>query len=379
VPDPAQWAGLPVDLAATVHGSAVVACSDSFFSAPANMLQPGLSRRMSDGWETARRRDSGNDWAVIRLAGHALPAVAEVDTTHYRGNAPDHLLLAGSDAERDPDEWFPLLPPTRLQPDTSHRFRLPTDRPVTHVRLDIVPDGGVARFRLFGQLTERGLAAVARRHAELTQLTGGPPAPAPGPTTAPGTAAVPEPVAVPHPTVAPGPVAAHDSAAVPGSAGATTAADLPPGAAARMLAVAVEEVRAGLAEGGIPIGAALFGPDGELLGRGHNRRVQDGDPSMHAETAAFRAAGRQRSYRGTTMVTTLSPCWYCSGLVRQFGISRVVVGEARTFHGGHDWLAAHGVEVVLLDDPTCVALMTDFIATNPTLWYEDIGESGEVP
>jgi creatinine deaminase len=141
------------------------------------------------------------------------------------------------------------------------------------------------------------------------------------------------------------------------------------------LAVAVEEARAGLAEGGIPIGAALFGADGALLGRGHNRRVQDGDPSMHAETAAFRAAGRQRTYRGTTMVTTLSPCWYCSGLVRQFGISRVVVGEARTFHGGHDWLAEHGVEIVLLDDPACVALMTDFIAARPELWYEDIGES----
>ncbi|SES40212.1 cytosine deaminase [Streptomyces sp. yr375] len=140
------------------------------------------------------------------------------------------------------------------------------------------------------------------------------------------------------------------------------------------LAVAVAEARAGLAEGGIPIGAALFGPDGTLLGRGHNRRVQDGDPSMHAETAAFRAAGRQRTYRGTTMVTTLSPCWYCSGLVRQFGISRVVIGEAATFHGGHDWLAEHGVEIVLLDDPECVAMMRDFIEKNPALWNEDIGD-----
>ncbi|MXQ59341.1 deaminase [Streptomyces sp. XHT-2] len=140
------------------------------------------------------------------------------------------------------------------------------------------------------------------------------------------------------------------------------------------LAAALEEARAGLAEGGIPIGAALYGPDGALLGRGRNRRVQDGDPSMHAETAAFRAAGRQRSYRGTTMVTTLSPCWYCSGLVRQFGISRVVVGEAVTFHGGHDWLAGHGVEVVVLDDPECVAMMREFTARNPELWGEDIGE-----
>jgi cytosine deaminase len=141
-----------------------------------------------------------------------------------------------------------------------------------------------------------------------------------------------------------------------------------------MLEVAIEEARAGLAEGGIPIGAALFGADGTLLGRGHNRRVQDDDPSMHAETAAFRAAGRQRTYRGTTMVTTLSPCWYCSGLVRQFGITNLVVGEAATFSGGHDWLARHGVSVTVLDDGRCRQLMTDFIAARPQLWFEDIGE-----
>ncbi|ROP52587.1 nucleoside deaminase [Streptomyces sp. PanSC9] len=140
------------------------------------------------------------------------------------------------------------------------------------------------------------------------------------------------------------------------------------------LATAVEEARAGLAEGGIPIGAALYGPDGALLGRGHNRRVQDGDPSAHAETAAFRAAGRQRTYRGTTMVTTLSPCWYCSGLIRQFGISRVVVGEARTFHGGHDWLAAHGVEILVVDDAECAAMMRSFVEDQPDLWNEDIGD-----
>ncbi|MFI2370437.1 nucleoside deaminase [Streptomyces sp. NPDC018833] len=144
--------------------------------------------------------------------------------------------------------------------------------------------------------------------------------------------------------------------------------------ARRWLATAVAEARAGLAEGGIPIGAALYGADGRLLGCGRNRRVQDGDPSTHAETAAFRAAGRQRSYRGTTMVTTLSPCWYCSGLVRQFRISRVVIGEARTFHGGHDWLAEHGVEVVLLDDAGCAAMMRAFIEEHPDLWNEDIGE-----
>jgi creatinine deaminase len=146
-----------------------------------------------------------------------------------------------------------------------------------------------------------------------------------------------------------------------------------PADTAAMLAVAVAEARASRAEGGIPIGAALFAADGTLLGRGHNRRVQDDDPSMHGETAAFRNAGRQTSYRGTTMVTTLSPCWFCSGLIRQFGIPRVIIGEARTFYGGHDWLAENGVEIVLLDDPECVQMMTEFIAAEPALWNEDIG------
>jgi cytosine/creatinine deaminase len=141
-----------------------------------------------------------------------------------------------------------------------------------------------------------------------------------------------------------------------------------------LLDTALDEARTGLEEGGVPIGAALFAADGTLLGRGRNRRVQDDDPSMHAETAAFRAAGRQRDYRSTVMVTTLSPCWYCSGLVRQFGIGAVVIGEARTFSGGHDWLAELGVAVTVLDDERCVALMTDFIAARPELWYEDIGE-----
>lgn len=142
----------------------------------------------------------------------------------------------------------------------------------------------------------------------------------------------------------------------------------------QMLDVAVAEARTGLAEGGIPIGAALFRADGELLGAGHNRRVQNDDPSVHAETDAFRAAGRQRGYRSTIMVTTLSPCWYCSGLVRQFGIGAVVIGEARTFHGGHDWLAENGVTVTVLDDERCVAMMAEFISASPELWAEDIGE-----
>jgi cytosine deaminase len=161
-----------------------------------------------------------------------------------------------------------------------------------------------------------------------------------------------------------------DASAPPGTVGVMAAPSADPSG---LLAVAIAEARAGAAEGGVPIGAALFNRDGVLLGSGHNRRVQDGDPAMHAETAAFRAAGRRASYVDTVMVTTLSPCWYCSGLVRQFGIGAVVIGEDRTFHGGHDWLAEHGVKITLLDDTECVALMTEFIAARPDLWNEDIG------
>ena len=140
------------------------------------------------------------------------------------------------------------------------------------------------------------------------------------------------------------------------------------------LAVALEEARAGLAEGGIPIGAALFTRDGELLGRGHNRRVQEGDPSLHGETDAFRRAGRRRSYRDTVMVTTLAPCWYCSGLVRQFGIGKVVVGESVNFDGGVDWLREAGVEVADLASAECIELLGGYIAAHPEIWNEDIGE-----
>ncbi len=140
------------------------------------------------------------------------------------------------------------------------------------------------------------------------------------------------------------------------------------------LNVAIDEAAAGLAEGGIPIGAALFDSSGRLLGRGHNRRVQDGDAAMHAETAAFHDAGRQRSYRDTTMVTTLAPCWYCSGLVRQFGIGRVIIGDDVNFEGGQDWLAECGVEIVVLRDPAMIETMANFIRDNPALWNEDIGE-----
>jgi creatinine deaminase len=143
---------------------------------------------------------------------------------------------------------------------------------------------------------------------------------------------------------------------------------------AAMLAVAIEEARTGLSEGGIPIGAALYTREGELLGRGHNRRVQDDDPSSHGETDAFRNAGRRRSYRDAVMVTTLSPCWYCSGLIRQFGIGAVIIGESRTFAGGADWLREAGVTVVDLDSTECRDLLQSFIAEHPEIWDEDIGE-----
>jgi cytosine/creatinine deaminase len=141
-----------------------------------------------------------------------------------------------------------------------------------------------------------------------------------------------------------------------------------------MLRIAVEEARAGLREGGIPIGSALFDGAGELLGRGHNQRVQRDDPSAHAETEAFRNSGRRRSYRDTTIATTLAPCWYCSGLIRQFGIGAVVVGESRTFRGGIDWLREAGVQVLDLDSAECAQLLQSFIAERPDVWAEDIGE-----
>jgi len=148
---------------------------------------------------------------------------------------------------------------------------------------------------------------------------------------------------------------------------------LEPEPARRFLEVALEEARLGLAEGGIPIGAALFHRDGTLLGRGRNRRVQQDDPSVHGETDAFRNAGRRRHYADCVMVTTLSPCWFCSGLVRQFGIGAVVMGESQNFSGGHGWLAEHGVEVLDLEDSECVELLSGFISTHHDLWFEDIG------
>lgn len=140
-----------------------------------------------------------------------------------------------------------------------------------------------------------------------------------------------------------------------------------------MLKIAIDEARQGVVEGGIPIGAALFDFQGRLLGRGHNRRIQENDPSVHGETDAFRRAGRQRTYRDKIMVTTLAPCWYCSGLVRQFGIPTVVVGESVNFRGGIDWLRESGIEVVDLRSTECIELLADYIRENPAIWNEDIG------
>jgi cytosine/creatinine deaminase len=141
-----------------------------------------------------------------------------------------------------------------------------------------------------------------------------------------------------------------------------------------MLRVAIEEARQGLAEGGIPIGAALFDAQGSVLGRGHNRRVQENDPSVHGETDAFRKAGRQKSYRDKIMVTTLAPCWYCSGLVRQFGIGTVVVGESVNFEGGVRWLRDCGVRVIDLESADCVAMLGAYVRAHPDVWNEDIGQ-----
>ncbi len=141
-----------------------------------------------------------------------------------------------------------------------------------------------------------------------------------------------------------------------------------------MLEIAIEEAKIGLSEGGIPIGAALFDQNGNLLGRGHNRRVQENDPSVHGETDAFRKAGRQRSYRDKIMVTTLAPCWYCSGLARQFNIGTVVVGESVNFQGGIEWLRENGVEVIDLNSAECIEMLKNYTDANPAIWNEDIGE-----
>ena len=144
-----------------------------------------------------------------------------------------------------------------------------------------------------------------------------------------------------------------------------------------MLQTAINEARTGLNEGGSPIGAALYDSQGFLLGCGHNRRVQENDPSVHGETDAFRKAGRQRSYRDKIMVTTLAPCWYCSGLIVQFRIGKVVVGESKNFRGGIDWLRERGVEVIEMKSDECEQMLATYIAAHPEVWNEDIGEDDD--
>jgi allantoicase len=170
VPSPSLLEGLTFDLAALEIGGDVIACSDRFYSSPRNVISPGLSRVMGEGWETRRRRSPGHEWLLVRLSGHSVVALAEIDTSGYIGNSPGAASLTGIDASvsslDDASAWFPLLPRTPLLPDTPHRFRLRESRPVTHVRLDVFPDGGVARLRLHGSLTADGLAGVRRRWAE---------------------------------------------------------------------------------------------------------------------------------------------------------------------------------------------------------------------
>jgi allantoicase len=165
VPDPALLPEV-LDLAAAEHGGRVVACSNGFYGSPQNLLAPGLARMMGDGWETARRRDGGNDWVTVRLAAPGTVQFADLDTTHFKGNAPGAAAVRGADARTsdldDPAAWFDLLPATPLRPDTRHRFRVSVDRPATHARLDILPDGGMSRLRLLGRPDPAGLAERLR-------------------------------------------------------------------------------------------------------------------------------------------------------------------------------------------------------------------------
>jgi allantoicase len=168
VPDPRLLAGLPLDLVAQENGGAVEAASDRFYSAPENMIRPGRAAVMGDGWETRRRRDAGHDWVLFRLAAAGGISQAIVDTSCFLGNAPATATLRACDAAAtglSPAEWFDVLPPTPLQPDTRHAFRVDPAgrRPATHVRLEIHPDGGLARLRLFGELTAEGRAALGLR------------------------------------------------------------------------------------------------------------------------------------------------------------------------------------------------------------------------
>jgi allantoicase len=171
VPDPRFMTAGALDLAALEHGSEVTGCSNMFYSSPRNLISPGLARVMGEGWETARRRDDGNDWVELRLAGAGVVRLAELDTSWFVGNAPGWASLRAVDARAaDPDDpaaWTELLGRTRLLPDTRHRFRLPGGAEATHVRLDVYPDGGMARVRLHGELTAEARAGIGLRFLNL--------------------------------------------------------------------------------------------------------------------------------------------------------------------------------------------------------------------
>jgi allantoicase len=155
--DPRFADGLPLDLAALANGGRITACSNMFYSSPNNLLLPGTAHTMGEGWETSRRRDAGNDWVQMHLAGQGVLTAAEFDTSYFIGNAPGWGRLSGRDGD---GKWFEVLPTTELQPDTRHRFLIDDERPVTEARLDIHPDGGMARVRLFGRLTPDGMRRI---------------------------------------------------------------------------------------------------------------------------------------------------------------------------------------------------------------------------
>jgi allantoicase len=168
LPDPQLLDGGGVDLAALENGGRVIGCSNLFYSSPNNLISPGQARIMGEGWETARRRDDGNDWVLVRLAGAGVVRLAELDTTYFKGNAPGAASLSGFDALAggdidDPDAWFGVMPRRDLEPDTRHRFLIQDSPRATHVRMDIYPDGGMARLRLFGDLSPEGRSELGVR------------------------------------------------------------------------------------------------------------------------------------------------------------------------------------------------------------------------
>ena len=170
VPDPRLLPAV-FDVAAAQHGGRVVGCSDMFYGHPGNMLEPGLAQSMGDGWETSRRRDDGNDWVLVKLAVPAWIELADLDTRWFKGNVPGSASLSGVDARTgsvdEPGDWFELMPRVRLAPDTPHRFPVNVARAATHVRLDIFPDGGMARLRLHGRPDAAGMAALQSRFEVL--------------------------------------------------------------------------------------------------------------------------------------------------------------------------------------------------------------------